>query len=100
MYKEDIVFDKEIYGIEDIQKALYRNMAAFTAELKTDLHSIYCYISSNENVNEDSFKISVENFKKDVLDYNLRKKIALETEGIRNLILGVAFSKTGLHDDG
>jgi len=35
-------------------------------------------------------------FKKEILDQNLRLKIKRETEPMRNLILGYVFSKTGL----
>jgi hypothetical protein len=48
-------------------------------------------------VGDTSFLIAVEEFKKDVADESLRAKLKAETEGVRNLILSAAFSRTGLH---
>ncbi len=42
----------------------------------------------------------LENFKKEVLDQDLREKIAKETEEVRNLILAHAFSKTSIIKNG
>jgi His-Xaa-Ser system protein HxsD len=38
----------------------------------------------------------VQDFKKYVIDYQLRHQLNTETLPIKNLILGLAFSKTGL----
>jgi len=53
-------------------------------------------LSSNIGVDEQSFLSAVQEFKKDALDYQLRHRLAVETQPIKNLILGLAFSKTGL----
>jgi His-Xaa-Ser system protein HxsD len=55
-------------------------------------------LTSSIGVSDHDFSIAVESFKKDVLDYHLRAKIKAETAPVRNLILGLAFSKTGLQD--
>jgi len=44
----------------------------------------------------EAFNAKVHDFKKEVLDQHLREKIKAETDDIRNLILSVAFSSTGL----
>ena len=38
----------------------------------------------------------VDEFKKEVLDQHLRIKVKNETEAVRNLVLGIAFSNSGL----
>lgn len=96
MISISLVFDRKIYSSEAIQKAAYRGQYAFTLDIKTEGESFLCVLLSNITTAPETFNIAVENFKKDALDYQLRGKLRAETEGIRNLILGVAFSNSGL----
>lgn len=93
-----LIFDGRVYSVEILQKAAYRliNQCAITFSLEMD--SIKCEIFVSKNPSPERFEALEEEFKKEVLDQSLRAKIATETEGIRNLILSVAFSNTGLQD--
>jgi hypothetical protein len=54
-------------------------------------------VNASVGVGQASFLSAVDEFKKDVADEALRARLKTETEGVRNLILSAAFSRTGLH---
>lgn len=96
MNSVNLIFDQRLYDAEAIQKAAYRGQHAFTLDLQVEGEAFSCTLLGNITTAPAAFDKAVEDFKKDVLDYQLRSKLRAETEGVRNLILGVAFSKTGL----
>ena len=91
-----ITFDEKLYNVEAIQKAAYRSLNVFTVDITITDGKINCLLKPNISASESGFAHGVEEFKKDVLDQQLRIKLKAETEPIRNLILGIAFSNTGL----
>ncbi|WP_447651813.1 His-Xaa-Ser system protein HxsD [Pseudomonas abietaniphila] len=95
-YSHNLVFDERIYDAPVLQKAAYRSMNSLTVDISIDEGQFICAMFSNIGVDESSFLSAVQEFKKDVLDYQLRHQLSAETQPIKNLILGLAFSKTGL----
>ncbi|MBA6063977.1 His-Xaa-Ser system protein HxsD [Pseudomonas sp. TE6283] len=93
----ELTFDSKLYGAEAIQKAAYRAMSAFTLDLTVDGESIHCRLVGNITTEQDVFERAVEEFRKDVLDYQLRAQLQAETAPIRNLIMGLAFSNARLN---
>lgn len=91
-----ITFDEKLYNVEAIQKAAYRSLNVFTVDITITDGKINCLLKPNIGASEAGFAHGIEEFKKDVLDQQLRIKLKAETEPIRNLILGIAFSNTGL----
>ena len=91
-----ITFDEKSYNVEAIQKAAYRSLNIFTVDISITDGKINCLLQPNIGTSAAGFAHGVEEFKKDVLDQQLRIKLKAETEPIRNLILGIAFSNTGL----
>jgi His-Xaa-Ser system protein HxsD len=93
-------FEKSLCSIEAFQKSAYRLSNSITIDINTtsNLHNIIT-LNKNISTSDEQFEVSVENFKKFVNDESLREKLKKETEPIRNLILGIAFSKTNLQKD-
>lgn len=89
-------FDIQVYSIEAAQKAAYRLLNYFTLDIQLNANQLVCILNSNQGISKEGFEFSVQEFKKNILDEELRLKIRKETEPIRNLVLGVAFSRTGL----
>ncbi|MDR6411488.1 His-Xaa-Ser system protein HxsD [Paraburkholderia terricola] len=90
----EILFDRQVYAAEAIQKAAYRFVDRMAVNLHvTDTH-VRCALFVNPEVGTPDDVI--RDFQKEVLDQHLRLKIASETESIRHLILAHAFSRTGL----
>lgn len=92
-------FDEQVYSVSAIQKAAYRSLHRLNVTIDVKVGRIYCKITPNIGTSEDAFNFGLEEFKKDILDYQLREKLSQETEQIRNLILSLAFSKTGLQQN-
>ncbi|MBY8950057.1 His-Xaa-Ser system protein HxsD [Pseudomonas sp. SH10-3B] len=91
-----LTFDERLYDVQVLQKAAYRSINSLTADISLTEGQFICALSSNIDVDEPSFLFALQEFKKDVLDYQLRHRLNAETQPIKNLILGLAFSKTGL----
>lgn len=87
--------DNSVYSIEAVQKAAYRFIDRFSAVISQDGQKILVNLSVDEE-HVASTDTIVADFHKELLDQNLRLKIKVETEPLRNLILAYAFSKTGL----
>lgn len=95
-FSHKLLFDERLYDAQVLQKAAYRSINALTVDITLDGGQFACALSSNVGVDEQFFLSAVQEFKKDALDYQLRHRLAIETQLIKNLILGLAFSKTGL----
>jgi His-Xaa-Ser system protein HxsD len=91
-----LVFDELLYDAQVLQKAAYRAMNSLTVDIACADRKFSCVLTSNIGIDEPSFLLAVQEFKKDVLDYQLRHRLNAETLPVKNLILGLAFSKTGL----
>lgn len=91
-----LTFDQRLYDAEVIQKAAYRGQSAFTLDVNIQGDALVCTLLSNITTSSETFTKAIEDFKKDVLDYQLRSKLQAQTVAVRNLILGVAFSQSGL----
>lgn len=89
-------FELGLYEAEDIQKASYRMLRYATVDIKSSGGRLTCVVTANHDLPDADLESVIEEFKKELLDQRLRSKIFKETAAVRNLILGVAFSKTGL----
>jgi len=92
----EIVFDNRVFSLAAIKKASYRFIDKFSADFVLSDSKIICTLNFSPSYSEAAAKFIVEDFKKEVLDQDLRIIIASETEGVRNLILAHAFSRTSL----
>lgn len=92
----EVHFDSRLYSGEAIKRALYRMSDRFAGEVKLADQNYICLLHFPPEKSAVTKDLDVSNFKKEVLDQDLREKIRLETESVRNLILAHAFSKTGL----
>lgn len=94
-----LTFDANVYSADAIKRAAYRSISKFAINIVNDSGNIKCYLTFKATTTESEIKSYVDEFKKEVLDQDLRESIKKETEGIRNLILAHTFSKTGLIKD-
>jgi His-Xaa-Ser system protein HxsD len=94
-----ITFDATVYSVDAIKKAAYRSINRFAVNITKEGNEIKCSLTFKESATEPQVKIYLDEFKKEVLDQDLRESIKKETEGVRNLILAHTFSKTGLIKD-
>ena len=92
----EVTFDKATFSLDVLKKAAYRLIDQFSVEFQVCEKFYKCILRLDGKQTEESMDCFVSEFRKEVLDQDLRASIAKETEQIRNLILAHAFSKTGL----
>ncbi len=92
----EITFEVAAFSILAIQKACYRfsDIASFEVQPKND--SITVKATPLSQRSEEGLEFLVQRLRNEAIDQQLREKIREQTEGVRNLILAHAFSKTGL----
>ena len=89
-------FDDRVFSLPAVKKSAYKYINSFTADIKLEENEIVCALTFASPANEERASRLIEDFKKEVLDQDLREHIRAETEPIRNLIFALAFSKTGI----
>jgi His-Xaa-Ser system protein HxsD len=87
--------DDQIYYLEAAQKASYRFIDRLTILISKSKVGLLCEINPVKGT-ESSLEENLEDFKRELLDQQLRKQIKEETEPVRNLILAYAFSRSTL----
>lgn len=91
-----IRFDERIISLSAVKKAAYKYINTFAVDFSLENNEIVCALMFTAPTSEElSVKIA-EDFKKEVLDQDLREQIKTETAPIRNLLFALAFSKTGI----
>jgi His-Xaa-Ser system protein HxsD len=91
----ELRFDAESHSADAIQRAAYRFTGRCSLELKREGDELVCLLHTRNGSDEPDAGLA-HDFRVEVLDQVLRERIRLETEGPRNLILSLAFSRTGL----
>lgn len=94
-----VIFDANVFSLNAVKKAAYRHLRTFTTEISVMDGQIQCALSFPTPISEEETVRMGNEFKKEVLDQDLREQLHIETAAIRNVILAHAFSKTGLITD-
>lgn len=90
-----VTLDKSVYPLIVVEKAAYRYIDRLTITISQSESQIVCDIGDLAG-NATSVEALIADFKRELLDQKLRHQIKQETEPVRNLILSLAFSKSGL----
>ena len=85
----EVAFPMAVYGVEAVKRAAYVFMAKASCDIELTNADIVCRLVANA-ANEDVEKL-VRDFKREVLDQDLRISIELQTEPMRNAVLGFTF---------
>lgn len=92
---EVLEFDRKVYCVEATQAAAYRFIDRLTVVISTTEASIRCEVEAVSGRTVDLANV-VADFKRELLDQQLRQRLRTENQEVRNLILSLAFSRTGL----
>jgi His-Xaa-Ser system protein HxsD len=92
----EVRFDSRVYALPTIKKAAYRFLKAFTADIRQDGDTWACTLTFPSAVDAEAIERARRELQAEVLDQDLRAVVAHETEPLRNTILALAFSRTGL----
>lgn len=91
-----LVFEKSLYSADALKKAAYRLLDKCIVDISVTPDSFEVVLKSVNVKSESSMDRIVDDFKKEVLDQELRMVIKAESEPYRNLILSHVFSRTSL----
>lgn len=91
-----LTFDSKVYSLNAVKTAAHRFLRFLTTDISIVDGQILCSLTFPSGVTEQQSLQLVTDFKKEVLDQDLRERLKVETEAVRNVILAHAFSKTGL----
>lgn len=90
-------FSLSTYSLNAIKKACYKFSPEFSVKLeKMDDEKIQVAFGFKPTADNDMRADLIRQFHSELLDQDLREIVFKETEGVRNLILAHAFSKTTL----
>lgn len=85
------------YSLNAVKKACYKFSSEFSVKLeKIDDEKIKVGFEFNPKADNEAPADLIRQFHNELLDQDLREIVFKETEGVRNLILAHAFSKTTL----
>ncbi|MDQ0143313.1 His-Xaa-Ser system protein HxsD [Cupriavidus necator] len=87
--------DAAVYSLEAVQKAAYRFIDRLTILISQGQGTVNCDLDLVVGTQMPLGDVLAD-FKRELLDQQLRLQIKRETEPARNLILAYAFSRTGL----
>jgi len=79
-----------------VKKAVYLLSSVAAAEIRVDGQTIHCDLHPHSALSDESAEELRSKLRLEVLDQDLRERIAEETAPLRNAILAHAFSGTGL----
>ena len=96
MIDREITFEAATHTADAIQRAAYKFSDRLSCDVVTEGAVFRCIL--HLGVEDESVEDVLSDFRNEVLDETLRERIRGETREVRNLILALAFSKTGLVD--
>jgi len=88
-----VAFPVGLYDVEAIKRTAYRFGDRLAVDIAPSDSEIVCRLRATTAVGAAELATA---FRVEVLDQDLRIRIAKETEPLRNLILSLAFSRSGL----
>jgi len=97
MAEIDLSFDRSGYSLDAVQRAAYRFSDRLSCDVSVGAESIDMTLHLPDDAPLGTDEL-VAAFRNEALDQVLRERIRAETADVRNLVLAVAFSRTGLAD--
>ncbi len=91
-----VTFQAAVSPLGAVQQAVYRMSDRLSCDLTLGEGSIRCCLHFRPDIS--AVDDLVAEFRNQVLDETLRLRVREETREVRNLILALAFSNTGLVD--
>lgn len=96
MSEPKLSFDRAGYSLDAIQRAAYRFSDRLSCDISEQAETIEVSVHLADGVGDPETVLA--DFRNEALDQVLRERIRAETGDVRNLVLALAFSKTGLID--
>lgn len=91
-----VTFSAAVFSLEAVKRAAYRLTDRFSFDVIVSGDQIVCEVVPLCGMSPEELRRAEGRFRNEVLDQDLRERIAEETSPIRNVILAYAFSGSGL----
>ena len=91
-----VAFPVAVFSVEAVKRAAYALMASVDVLLESTADEIRCTLRPAKTAVD--FSTAERDFRREVLDQDLRISIERQTGHYRDAILGLAFSRTGLQN--
>src|SRR5258708_5476614 len=88
----ELVVSSKVYDLDTVKRAAYRFIDRTTIDIAIRGEDIICSLQFQQGIAPASADVVVQEFKAELLDQDLRRKIADETAPLRNTILALAFA--------
>jgi len=95
MVERTVEFAASLYSGDAIQRAAYALSDRLSCDVAVEPDRFRCTLHLAEAA-EPELDAIVAEFRNEVLDQALRERVRAETHDVRNVILALAFSNTGL----
>jgi len=90
-------YNRAVYSADCIKSALYKFNASVSAKIDVSDEDFICLFSAIKN--DFDWVVFCKEFDQELIDQELREKLAHSASDYRNVILGLAFSKTGFQSN-
>lgn len=89
-------FDLSVFSLDCVKRAAYRLTAKASVDIWTEAGNAVCVLHFTKPISREHAANVVARLRLEVLDQDLRSVVAAETATLRNTILALAFSRSGL----
>jgi His-Xaa-Ser system protein HxsD len=94
MIEHTLSFDRSTASLDAVQRAVYRLSDRMSCDFSTSDDAFQVVIHPADP--EADLDRLLGDLRNEVLDQELRERVRAETSDVRNLVLALAFSRTGL----
>ncbi|AMK26216.1 MULTISPECIES: hypothetical protein [Sphingobium] len=91
-----VQLSRAVFSVEAVKRASYSLMALYDVSVTLSDDDIVCTLTPATKASP--METAERDFRREVVDQDLRISIEQRTEAYRDTILGLAFSRTGLQD--
>ncbi|MBA3867090.1 MAG: His-Xaa-Ser system protein HxsD [Solirubrobacterales bacterium] len=96
MSEHRLSFASSAHSVDAVQRAAYRFSDRLSCDISERPDAVEVIVHLADDTSEPEAVLA--DFRNEVLDQVLRERIRAETGDVRNLVLALAFSRTGLID--
>src|SRR5262245_28785723 len=91
---ESIRFSSAVFSLDTVKKAAYRFLDRFSTDFRVEGDDVICVVTFLRPSSLEVVQSTIAAFRIEVLDQDLRQKVAAETSSARNAVLALAFSSS------
>ncbi|MER9629425.1 hypothetical protein [Mesorhizobium sp. M0296] len=92
----EIRFDLKVFTLDCVKRAAYRVTGDSSVTIAIEAGLAKCVLHFSKPISGEQAERAIEALRLEVLDQDLRGVVAKETASVRNAVLALAFSKSGL----